>query len=143
MKKVLCLIVALLLAGSFALSETIDLSSMTDDELLTLKVLLDQTISDRGLIKEFKISSGLYIGGTDIKPGSYRLTMTKDNGTCEIRLFVDRNTMNGKGTLFNDVLFSHKSDESQTVTISIEEGNALWLDVDIGEITLTRTEMIG
>lgn len=47
MKKLLCLLVALLFAGSVALSEAVDLSSMTDVELLNLKKMISSEIERR------------------------------------------------------------------------------------------------
>ena len=47
MKKFLCLLVALLFIGSFVLAESIDLSSMTDDELTRLKEKIADEIERR------------------------------------------------------------------------------------------------
>jgi hypothetical protein len=47
MKKFLCLLVALILVGSIALAEFIDLSSMTDDELMALQSTVADEIKKR------------------------------------------------------------------------------------------------
>lgn len=70
MKKFFCLLIALLLAGSIALSESVDLSSMTDDELISLQTVVETEISSRGL-KEKPISEGIYSIGVFLPQGRY------------------------------------------------------------------------
>ena len=68
MKKILCLLVALLLVGSLGLAEAIDLSSMTDEELLVLKEQVDCAINERGISAAPHLLSGVYTAGSDITP---------------------------------------------------------------------------
>lgn len=81
MKKFLCLLVAILLVGSIVLAETIDLSAMTDDELLALKESVANEIEARSskansAIPWYDYGIGQYLpsfadvtGNTSIKPG--------------------------------------------------------------------------
>lgn len=143
MKKVLCLLVALMLIGSIALAETMDLGSMTDEELLALKVQVDQSISDRGLIQEFQITAGIYIGGVDIKPGRYMLTATEVNDMVSIGLGKDADSLhNDEGILFMDSEYFNKGDEPKTYSLSIAEGNVLVIKAK-GSMTIKKAEVIG
>ena len=143
MKKVLYLLVALLLIGSIALAEAIDLSSMTDDELLTLKDQVSQAISDRGLVKEFQMSAGMYVGGVDIKPGSYRLIIRNDNSVVDIAICKDVNSLDdNKGLLYRDSAYAGKEDETAILSFSIAEGNVMVIKAK-GLLTLEKADMIG
>jgi len=143
MKKILCLLVALLLVGSLGLAEAIDFSSMTDEELLALKEQVNQAISDRGLIKEFQLTAGIYIGGVDIKPGRYTLTATDANDMVSIGLGVDTDALDSdKGVLFMDTEYFHEGDEPKTYSLSIAEGNVLVIKTK-GSMTIGKAEVIG
>lgn len=143
MKRFLCLLVTLLLVGSFGLAEAIDLSSMTDEELLALKEQVNQAVSDRGLIKEFQLTSGIYIGGVDIKPGRYTLIATDANDMVSIGLGVDTDALDSdKGILFMDTEYFHEGDEPKTYSLSIAEGNVLVIKAK-GSMTIEKAEIIG
>ena len=143
MKKILCLLVALLLIGSLGLAEAIDLSSMTDEELLALKEQVNQAISDRGLVKEFQLTAGIYIGGIDIKPGRYTLTATDANDMVSIGLGVDTDALDSdKGVLFMDTEYFHEGDEPKIYSLSIAEGNVLVIKTK-GSMTIEKAEVIG
>lgn len=143
MKKILCLLVALLLVGSLGLAEALDLSSMTDEELLALKEQVNQAISDRGLVKEFQLTAGIYIGGVDIKPGRYTLTATDVNDMVSIGLGVDTDALDSdKGVLFMDTEYFHEGDEPKTYSLSIAEGNVLVIKTK-GSMTIEKAEVIG
>lgn len=143
MKKFLCLLAALLLIGSIALAEAIDLSSMTDDELLALKDQVSQAVSDRGLVKEFQLTAGIYIGGVDIKPGRYILTATEVNDSVTIGLGKDTESLDSdKGILFMDTEYFHEGDEPKSYSLSIAEGNVLVIKAK-GSMTIAKAEVIG
>ena len=143
MKKFLCLLVALVLIGSIALAEAIDLSSMTDDDLLALKEQVIQAVSDRGLIKEFQLTAGVYIGGVDIKPGRYMLTATEVNDSVSIGLAKDAESLDSdKGVLFMDSEYFREGDEPKTYSLSIAEGNVLVIKTK-GSMTIEKAEVIG
>ena len=143
MKKFLCLLVALVLVGSIALAEVIDLSSMTDDDLLALKDQVSQAVSDRGLIKEFQLTAGVYIGGVDIKPGRYILTATEVNDSVSIGLGKDVESLDSdKGILFMDSEYFREGDDPKTYSLSIAEGNVLVIKAK-GSMTIEKAEVIG
>lgn len=143
MKKFLCLLVALVLVGSIALAEVIDLSSMTDDDLLVLKEQVIQAVSERGLIKEFQLTAGVYIGGVDIKPCRYMLTATEVNDSVSIGLAKDAESLDSdKGVLFMDSEYFREGDEPKTYSLSIAEGNVLVIKTK-GSMTIEKAEVIG
>ena len=143
MKKFLCLLVALVLVGSIALAEVIDLSSITDDDLLALKEQVIQAVSDRGLIKEFQLTAGVYIGGVDIKPGRYMLTATEVNDSVSIGLAKDAESLDrDKGILFMDNEYFREGDDPKTYSLSIAEGNVLVIKAK-GSMTIEKAEVIG
>lgn len=59
----------MLTVTSFA--SDIDLTSMSDENLLELKTKVDTEITNRGLDDGFELPEGVYKIGTDIKAGSY------------------------------------------------------------------------
>lgn len=73
MKKLVSIILFITLFVVPALADEIDLSSMTFDELLTLRAALNSEISMRLENESSNIYSGKYIVGEDIKAGTYVL----------------------------------------------------------------------
>lgn len=72
MKKLFCLsLVFCLMFAISAFASDIDLSSMSDEELLELKTNVDTEVSNRNLDGGFELPIGVYKIGTDIKAGSY------------------------------------------------------------------------
>lgn len=70
MKRLILLVLILTMAVSPALAAGIDLSKMTDAELVELRAQIDEILDD----DSSKIYEGKYVVGTDIKPGRYKLT---------------------------------------------------------------------
>jgi hypothetical protein len=76
MKKLLVmLIVALLCASVPALA--VDLTSLTDDELIRLRADLADELLSRGLMASANVPTGEYIIGEDIPAGTYSVTTEK------------------------------------------------------------------
>ena len=72
MRKILIsVLVIILMATTMAYAETIDLQSMTTDELLTLRNQINDILNERMMTNTSSIYSGMYIVGTDIKAGRY------------------------------------------------------------------------
>ena len=70
MKRLLLLVLVLTMAVTPALAAEIDLSKMTDAELVELRAQIDEILNNNGS----KIYEVIYVAGTDIKPGRYELT---------------------------------------------------------------------
>ena len=89
MKRLICLLMIVLM-GIPTISvaeETIDVSSISDEALLSLKEEVDDEILARGLVERSVLPAGIYIVGQDIKEGNYRL-FGKDR-YVEIFVFTD------------------------------------------------------
>lgn len=78
MKKVLCLLFIVLMLGSVALSEAIDLTSMSDSELIELRRAIESELRDRVPITETRLYGGMYSVGSDIKAGTYNVRFVGD-----------------------------------------------------------------
>lgn len=68
-----CLLVALLLIPA-ALADTVNLSSLSNEELVALLTQINQEIVDRGINKVAKLPQGAYIAGKDLPAGRYIYT---------------------------------------------------------------------
>ena len=80
MKKcaVVLLVMSLVLSAAIGLAESVDLSQMTLDELVTVQKRVDDEIRSRLSFSSFSIFPGTYVIGTDIKAGSYVITGGSD-----------------------------------------------------------------
>ena len=76
MKKVVAaLMMLLLLSTSFCFAEnSIDLKNYSDEELKSLYFSVKEEMSDRGIGRIGDLYDGVYIVGTDIAPGMYKIT---------------------------------------------------------------------
>ena len=73
MKKLLCMLLAVIMALTFcssALAETLDLSSLTDEEVADLYAQLQDEMIERDMIN-LELYSGTYLGGDDLPAGRY------------------------------------------------------------------------
>lgn len=67
-----------LLCVAPALSESIDLKSLTDDEIVTLMDDVRAEFFARGIARSGELQPGVYYAGTDIAVGSYNIKTTGD-----------------------------------------------------------------
>ena len=76
MKRLVALIMVLVWVLGFACAESLDYSSMTDEELMDVYGEIKQELVSRGLITggERTLREGKYIIGKDIPAGSYTIT---------------------------------------------------------------------
>lgn len=85
MKRMLSSLTAILfccLFLSIASAEPLDMSKLSDDDLLNLYAMVRQEISNRGLSERpsYSLAAGKYIVGQDIQPGTYLLSCTSTSG---------------------------------------------------------------
>ena len=74
MKKILCIVLAAALFGCLAtpaLSEGIDLSGLSWDELIALKAQINQELTTRDQWQEVEVPQGLWVVGEDIPEGMW------------------------------------------------------------------------
>lgn len=125
MKKVLCWLVALLIAGSIAFADTVDLSSMSDDELTALMAQVDSEIINRG-IGSTPISEGVYVVGVSLEQGGYTFTAKQDaSGNDYVWVYLG---------VFNDEKDVWDSDKAVTKISLTEAGKSYHLDLKEGQI---------
>ena len=114
-----CLLVCLLLVS--VASAVVDLSSMSDDEILTLLSQVNQEVVSRGLNKTAKLPQGGYIAGQDIPVGRYFFTSMAqgdDWGNVTVK------SEEGKGSLLLWEVVSAK-DEPEKIFITLNKGDKL------------------
>lgn len=140
MKKLLCLVLAMLIIGCGALCESIDISGLSDAELLELKQQVDNALFERLFSAGRLFPAGKYIVGVDIKPGKYVIhTSSTDNGgNGHIYIFAD-----AEGYASNDSIYSEYFDKriGTHLYISLEEGNVFVFDYE-GTATIEKSSMI-
>ena len=116
MKRLILLILVLTMAVPPALAAEIDLSQMTDAELIELRAQIDEILNDNGS----KIYEGTYVAGTDIKPGRYELTCYQSTLTLmNVMLYAD-NTQ-------DDMLEDYHLMTGSSVYVNLTEGMVLTL----------------
>ena len=90
---VCCLMVCLLLIPA-ALADTINLSSLSDAEIVDLLNRVNAEIVSRGISKTAKLPQGAYIAGKDLPAGKYILTvMATGNDWGNVTVYTEE----GKG----------------------------------------------
>lgn len=103
MKKIVSLFVALMLIPSFSFAET-DLSSMSVDDLVSLKTAIVGELMARDEVKTVTVPAGEYIVGEDIPAGKYSVETTSSFAVLtvneyEIMYSVNKDEPIGKLTL--------------------------------------------
>ena len=120
-RRILCCTVVCILMISVAVAATVDLSSMSDEEVLALLDQVNQEVVSRGLNKTAKLPQGAYIGGKDIPVGRYIFTsMAKGDDWGNLTVKSEE----GKGSLLLWEVIS-ASDDPETVFITLNKGDKL------------------
>ena len=120
-----CLLVCLLLVPiAFALADTVNFSSMSDDELVALLAKVNQEIVNRGINKTAKLAQGTYTAGKEIPVGSYVFTnLATGDDWGNVTVYSD----GGKGDLLLwEVVSAPKNGESpEEIFITLNKGDQL------------------
>ena len=132
MKRLISVLIIMTMVVSFsvmsapALALDLDLSALSDDELLELNTVLKQELVDRGLVKTSTIPAGRYIGGRDIPTGTYVIVLESEikYGNPYVILFPD-DSYDKSSTQGSLSYASLKQGDS--AFISIEAGNMLYV----------------
>ena len=130
MKRFLAILIVLIMVlPIFALAESfgIDLSKLTNDELLALEMDIDAEKIDRKMVKSARLGAGSYTVGIDIPAGSYTIT---DDGKYSMNIFVykDKAAQEDDYRTYNLLLWSNGE---KTGKIDLEEGNILVINAAI------------
>lgn len=109
MKKLLSLILIIVCLTGFAAAETIDLASLSFEDLLTLRNQLNAEIMSRPEWKVVKVPRGTWKIGEDIPEGTYSISapayssveIFDGNGKTVVEHFIFSDSPVGKVTLKN------------------------------------------
>ena len=131
MKKIVALLVSLCMLVSPVFAE-VDLSSITDSELLELKEQVNEEIATRKCGDLIPV--GVYVTGKDIKEGHFVITSTNDS--CYYALFnteedyeegnIERNGILKTGSDVYIDLSDNVVLEIRIDSFVIEESNSIW-----------------
>ena len=75
----LCCLLAFLMLIPVAIADPIDLSSLTNEEIIELYAQINQEIASRKIEKSATLLAGKYVAGTDLPAGSYTLICKTDD----------------------------------------------------------------
>jgi len=122
--RLVCLMVVCLLLIPVAVADTVDLSSMSNDEVVALLDEVNEEIVRRGINKTAKLPQGAYIAGSDIPAGRYVFTcMAVGDDWGNVTVYSE----GGKGEqiLWNVVSAPEDGEEPTTIFITLNEGDQL------------------
>jgi len=135
MKKVVALVLVLAMCIGMvgvvsASPASIDLSSMSSDDLIALKKAIDVELANRGEIVTGTITSGTFTTGRDIKPGVYVFTK-QDDGLAAIYIYDDQDKYSAHEPSGQSVI-----SQGESATVSLFDGMVLLIDDFSGTIEL-------
>lgn len=132
MKKWLGLIIIALLLltpvfakTALAVSETIDLAALSDEEVVSLLDQVNNEIVKRGIEKTATLSKGAYIAGVDIPVGKYVYTcLAKGDDWGSVTVYSDKG--NGDQLLWEVVGAPEgENADPETIFLDLKEGDQL------------------
>ena len=123
-RRFLCVLLAVLLLVPAALADKIDLSAMTNDEIVELLNQVNAEIVSRGISKTAKLPQGTYIAGQDIPAGRYIFTcMATGDDWGNVTVYTE----GGKGQqILWEVMAAPKDGQDpETCFITLNKGDQL------------------
>lgn len=122
-RRFLCaLMVCLLMVPAFAAAEKVDLSSLSDAEIVELLKQVNQEMVNRGISKTARLAKGVYVAGKDLPVGKYTYTCLAtgdDWGNVTVR------TKENKQLVWEVVAAPKKGEEPETFFVTLNEGDKL------------------
>ena len=116
MKRIVIGVLICLLLCQFSYADTIQLDTLTDDEIVQLLQDVQQEVVDRKIEKSAQLISGDYIIGKDIPVGAY--VFSTDNEE-EVTIYVYRDGINDLSHIYK----SHTITKSNPLLIQCDEGD--------------------
>ncbi len=105
-------------------AEGIDLTLMTDDEIVVLMHQVTSEIVRRGIEKTAILAKGAYIAGIDIPAGKYVFTcLAKGDDWGNVTIYSDQG--NGKQLMWDVVTASEEGEDPETFFITLNENDEL------------------
>lgn len=136
MKKVIALLlVAMLSICSVGFAESLDLASMSLEDLIALRKSVDAEIIARNGSVPSPIYRGMYVAGESIAPGMYTIKCPDDGQSISVGIFADKDTYAKAFEAQDESLASFQSfvNAGETVFLQLDEGAVLFLSGE-GEI---------
>ena len=122
-RLVCCTLVFLLLMPS-AMADSINLSSLSDAEVVELLGRVNAELASRGINKTAKLPQGAYVAGKEIPAGRYIFTvMATGNDWGNVTVYSEGGK--GKQLLWEVVSAPEKGEDPETIFITLEEGDQL------------------
>ena len=123
-RRLFCLLLVSLLVVPFALADKVDLSSMTDDEIVALLTQVNNEVVSRGINKTATLPQGSYIGGKDIPAGKY-IFVCKAKGDDWGNVTVKTDGGDGKLILWEVVSAPKNGESPDDIFVTLGEGDEL------------------
>ena len=120
----LCCLLACLLLIPAALADPVDLSSMTDAEIVELLNRVNDEVVSRGINKTASLPQGSYIGGKDLPVGKY-IFVCQAKGDDWGNVTVKTEGGEGKLVIWEVVSAPAEGEEPETIFITLGEGDEL------------------
>ena len=79
MRRLIALLLTVMMISTAAFASEIDISGMTDEELISLKTSIEDELAVRGATDGDVMLEGAYEVGVDIAAGKYNLYSSEDN----------------------------------------------------------------
>ena len=137
MKKALALVLILLIVAVPVFAEGLDFSSMTIDELVSLRRAITQEIESRIEDADFAHAvNGTYKVGEDVDAGVYVFSRNGDDKYTTIVLYATEKDMNEYNPAWSYTLF-----ESDSIRVELTEGGYLLVD-GYGGIDICKADKI-
>ena len=127
-RRAVCLLAVCLLSVWLvfpaALADTVDLSSLTDDEIVELREKVNAEIVSRGISKTAKLPQGTYLAGSDLPAGRYIYTcLAVGDDWGNVTVYTDGGK--GKQVLWDVVTAPDEGQDPTTIFITLNEGDEL------------------
>ena len=123
-RRFLCLLLVCLLLIPAALADPINLSSLSDADIVDLLNKVNAEIVNRGINKTAKLPQGAYIAGKDIPVGKYIFTvMAVGDDWGNVTVYSEGGK--GKQLLWEVVAAPEKGQDPETIFITLNEGDQL------------------
>lgn len=123
-RRLFCLLLISMLLIPAALADKVDLSSMTDDEIVTLLTQVNNEVVSRGINKTATLPQGSYIGGKDLPVGKY-IFVCKAKGDDWGNVTVKTDGGDGKLVLWEVVSAPKNGETPDDIFITLGEGDEL------------------
>ena len=122
--RFVCLLLICLLLTSTAFADTVDLTAMSNEEIIELLNQVNSEIVSRGINKTATLPQGTYNAGSDIPAGKYIFTcLAVGDDWGNVTVYSDGGK--GKQILWNVVSAPEEGQDPTTIFITLNEGDQL------------------